>query len=773
MRKRFLSLVLALCMAATLLPAMCISASAADEADIVFDFSKNTVNASDGTTAVLQYDNVNFVTLETVSEKWNAEFTGDGWSAFAYSEGAEYFTSDKTNLSANRTFYQIKNKYMQIGVEKKDEWAAILLPIDATRATYNAVLDISENPAYGKRFDIYFIPAPSVIPETDAEKRDYVNSFLYASGEVDTTYRVSPAQSGDVNSINFEVSTTSSASNYLLIFRSVYSSGTPIWVKTFKLTKQVEPSEYNFDLTACAKSSSPTYGMNSTEPSKAFSAEVTGNGWSAFVFKEDVLSTNSAGTINRTFVQSKGTNLSIEMADANDWVSLLLPVSSGSYDAVLKSGTTTSYFSQGNHELYFIPITESELTACSTDTVKREFVEGKIADRTYYAATTPRAPAGDRPTEFSFEVNMPETADYLVCVIKKTGSGTDSAAKGLHLSSLSLAKQPESVGEAHDSVKLYTYAKDGRGTVSDAVEDATAGVETTVMAAANPGYAFSCWTDASGDFVSDEISYKFTPYTNTVLVAVFREETANEEIGVDFYDANRDYLGFVPVTSGDTFASISESVPTPSMTGLRHIGWGIDKNTEMTDATVIDKRISVVALYEEEAVAISASLTYMTDENAHTTLKNAVYGEEINKTVSGVTKWYRDGRLVAYGDTYQYFVWDPTCITLSKTALLNKRPIVLLDDPANGAYMIEYDEGNGKALEAGLLFGNSADINIGSYYAKAKTKEGKAHGQFAAKPASGANVTDGMQTYVRGYLIYKDSSGTIRVLYTDAVEITE
>ncbi|MBQ2841318.1 MAG: hypothetical protein IJE70_08240 [Oscillospiraceae bacterium] len=731
MRKRFLSLVLALCMAVSLLPAMCVSASAEDEADMVFDFQNNA---------------------------------NKNWETYVYSEGAEYFNSS----GVNRTFYYSSPTFMQVNVSKEGEWVAFKLDI-TSNGEFNAMMyNHTDYPNYFKNFDIYLIPAPQTELTTDAEKREYIWTALNSGSYPAVT------QLNTDSPHSFETTLETGASEYLFVIRRISTSYRLIFTKlTFaEKPEEVAPSEYNFDLTACAKSSSPTYGMNSTEPSKVFSAEVTGNGWSAFVFKEDVLSTNSLGTTNRTFMQTKDTNLIIEMADADDWVSLLLPVSSGSYDAVLKSGTTTSYFSQGNHELYFIPITESELTACSTDTLKREFVEGKIADRTYYAATTPRIPAGDRPTEFSFEVNMPETADYLVCVIKKTGLGSSTSA-ALHLSLLSLTKQPEIVGEAHESVKLYTYAKDGRGTVSGAVEDVTAGVETTVTAAANPGYEFSCWTDASGDFVSDEISYKFTPYTNTVLVAVFKEKTASTEIGVDFYDANRDYLGFVPVTSGDTFASISESVPTPSMTGLRHIGWGIDKNTEMTDATVIDKRISVVALYEDEEVKLSQTLTYMTDENAHKNITSAVYGSEIKQTVSGVTKWYRDGRLVAYGDTYQYFVWDPTGITLSKAKLLSKRPIVLLDDPANGAYMIEYDEGNGTALEAGLIFGTSAEINIGSYYAKAKTKEGKAHGQFAAKPASGANVTDGMQTYVRGYLIYKDSSGTIRVLYTDAVEITE
>ena len=563
--KRFISVLIMLTLIFAILPATLITASAADE--IVFDFTKNTLSKSDGYTTVItrtkDAESGNYVTTGIASKIFNAEFTGDGWSAYAYSEGAY---ADDPTVSTNRTFYQAKNKWMQINIEADNEWVAFRLPI-GEKGTFNGKLSIVNsdgNVSAGNttRVDLYLIPAPAEECSDDASKRDYVNSLLYDEyGNVDTTYRVCERTATYEKVMEFEADIPDASVDYLFVIRRNYNSAAKLMFKTLSLTKQAEKMD--------------------------------------------------------------------------------------------------------------------------------------------------------------------------------------------------------------DSVKLWAYPLTGNGTVSpNGITDVVTGTSTTVTATANEGYIFSHWQNASGDFVSDSSSYTFTPYTNTVLYAVFKDITAEEKIGVDFYDANRDYLGFVEVTAGTRFGDIS--APTPDRIGYTFSGkWGIDENTEITSDTVIDKRISVVAIYDENGKDLNASITVNGEP-----VDALKYGTPISRTAPGVYGWYRDEKLAGYGETYTYYVWDSTAITSSDAEIPEEKPLILLDDPANGAYMIEYDEGNGTALEAGLIFGKTADITVSSCYTKANTSFAKAHGQFTAKPAT-ENVTEGMQNYVRGYLVYRDKENVIRIIYTDATAITE
>ncbi len=55
-------------------------------------------------------------------------------------------------------------------------------------------------------------------------------------------------------------------------------------------------------------------------------------------------------------------------------------------------------------------------------------------------------------------------------------------------------------------------------------------------------------------------------------------------------------------------------------------------------------------------------------------------------------------------------------------------------------------------------FANSGKPTIGSFYAKATEKTGS--GQFTAKP-------NGNETVARGYIIFRDANGSVRVIYAD------
>lgn len=149
MRKRFLSLVLALCMAVSLLAAMCISASAADEADMVFDFG---ARASGSGTLTIPVDG-----SETASETFSADVTGNEWSAFVYSENAETISGSN---STNTTLRQYYNSSMNLNFKNDESWIAFLLPVEEV-GDYDAVFTTDttnkKRMNYGGH-NFYFIP---------------------------------------------------------------------------------------------------------------------------------------------------------------------------------------------------------------------------------------------------------------------------------------------------------------------------------------------------------------------------------------------------------------------------------------------------------------------------------------------------------------------------------------------------------------------------------------------------------------------------------------
>ncbi|MBQ7120332.1 MAG: hypothetical protein IJO09_08970, partial [Oscillospiraceae bacterium] len=282
------------------------------------------------------------------------------------------------------------------------------------------------------------------------------------------------------------------------------------------------------------------------------------------------------------------------------------------------------------------------------------------------------------------------------------------------------------------------------------VADAEAGTKITAEATAAEGYKFAYWKDSAGNVVSESATYSFNAYTNTSIIAVFDNVSEeNTAIGVEFFDGNRDYLGFVETVKGATFDSITNA-PTANLTGYEFKGWSIEDNA------IINGVLRAVALYEEEGNPVSG---VKVNGSAKTDTK---YDDAITETVSGAKAWHRDEKLVGYGESYTYYVWGETEITSSDVEVEEKLPIAVLN-ASNDSYMLEYDSAGYEIVDAGILFGDDTHNTVNACYYKAKVKNIKAHGQFTAKKSVD---TEFPQTSVRGYVMFKDTDGAIRVIYS-------
>ena len=310
-------------------------------------------------------------------------------------------------------------------------------------------------------------------------------------------------------------------------------------------------------------------------------------------------------------------------------------------------------------------------------------------------------------------------------------------------------------GEAvSDTVKVYIGATTGGSVSADKVSantvaDAAAGTKIKASAEAAEGYKFAYWKDSAGNVVSDSEEYSFSAYTNTSIIAVFDNVSEeNTRIGVEFFNGNRDFLGFVETAKGATFESIE--APDVNLTGYTFTGWSIANDA------IINGVLRAVALYEEEGNPVSG---VKVNGSAKTDTK---YDDAISETVEDAKTWYRDNKLVGYGASYTYYVWGETEITSSDVEVEEKLPIAVLNT-SNDAYMLEYDSAGYEIVDAGILFGDDTHNTVNACYYKAKVKNIKAHGQFTAKKSAN---TDYAQTVVRGYVMFKDTDGTIRVIYS-------
>lgn len=292
------------------------------------------------------------------------------------------------------------------------------------------------------------------------------------------------------------------------------------------------------------------------------------------------------------------------------------------------------------------------------------------------------------------------------------------------------------------------------------VENGVRNQEITVTAEDIDGYKFRHWVRGSaenGSWISSDKSFSFNLMTNIYLTAVYTEDKGCKI--VEFFNENGEYY-----TEAEANEEGKVSIPAdPTRTGFKFAKWLLSEDVEFTADTVVTDAITrVVARYEDSGDLYGVKLPDASE-------KDLSYGDKVTLKSEyvdgkGVAKayysyWYRDGKQVAYGPEYTYYVWDDTNITNSTAGV--QTPTVVLDKAkkSGDAYMIEYDAMSKDIIEVGIIFG-SGNHSIESCDSKATSQKTEKHGQFTAKPGkTGGRVA-------RGYLIY-DDNGTFRVVYSD------
>ena len=311
--------------------------------------------------------------------------------------------------------------------------------------------------------------------------------------------------------------------------------------------------------------------------------------------------------------------------------------------------------------------------------------------------------------------------------------------------------EPEdTVQTAPETVAYGTYIN---GSIEVKGTGITRGTDVTVTAPTVDNKVFRHWvlgTAENGVWVSDKATYTFPLMTNTYLTAVYTDAPEEDEKIVEFFNYNGAYLSQATV-DGEGKVTLPAG---PSLTGYVFSRWLLAKDTPVTEATVFTNAITRVV------AELTATGSYTVNGAPYT------YDDKISDSANEEVAWYRDGVLVGYGTTYDYFVWDDVTAITNAPISGAKAPVVVLDDAvkAGKACMIEYDAAGKTIKEVGILFGATDEIDVDSCDSKATSQRKNTHGQFTAKPR-----TDGNASYARGYIIYEDSG--LKVKYTDAISL--
>lgn len=275
------------------------------------------------------------------------------------------------------------------------------------------------------------------------------------------------------------------------------------------------------------------------------------------------------------------------------------------------------------------------------------------------------------------------------------------------------------------------------------IKTAARGNKISLSAEEKEGYTFRAWVRGSADngtWVSADPEYSFTAMTNTMLTAVYTKNSENgDDKVVEYYNENGAYIATQPT---------SEAAPTPEkLVGYNFDAWYVNDETKLDLNTIAETLTRAVAKHTVENTTYTVTYNGKSDEYK--------YNDEITLTASEEVCWLRDGKAVDFGTTYTFYVWDDTTVTTSSG---DNAPKVMLDKAKSSSRMIEYDEGNGDIIEAGIIFGETASITVDSCSEKMISQKNSAHGQFTA-------TSD--YSVARGYIIYKNVNGGLAISYAD------
>lgn len=329
------------------------------------------------------------------------------------------------------------------------------------------------------------------------------------------------------------------------------------------------------------------------------------------------------------------------------------------------------------------------------------------------------------------------------------------------------------------------------GSVTLAGQDVTAGGSKkfaengtyTLVATPNENCTFVGW-QTGNKIVSTDATYTTVAIADITYTPVFAESA--KPVQFTFVDMFNNVISSQSVASG-----ADVKIPqAPTYTGYTFTGWSADEAT-IKAAT---SSMTVYAQYEKDAAATytvttdaDATVAYGSN-SAQGTLADVPYGTQVTVSKAGATAWAIDGKIVAYGDSYTFYVASD--VTVKAASATTQAPVVaaVSANQVAGSYKVEFVATRAMVdgctyLKSGFVYGKNltdADLTLANV-----GKKGSADNSGVVKAAY-ANSTEGSTQFILSYgisaqtgtasakafLTYKDQNGEVKTVYSDVMNHT-
>lgn len=329
------------------------------------------------------------------------------------------------------------------------------------------------------------------------------------------------------------------------------------------------------------------------------------------------------------------------------------------------------------------------------------------------------------------------------------------------------------------------------GSVTLAGQDVTAGGSKkfaengtyTLVATPNENCTFVGW-QTGNKIVSTDATYTTVAIADITYTPVFAESA--KPVQFTFVDMFNNVISSQSVASG-----ADVKIPqAPTYTGYTFTGWSADEAT-IKAAT---SSMTVYAQYEKDAAATytvttdaDATVAYGSN-SAQGTLADVPYGTQVTVSKDGATAWAIDGKIVAYGDSYTFYVASD--VTVKAASATTQAPVVaaVSANQVAGSYKVEFVATRAMVdgctyLKSGFVYGKNltdADLTLANV-----GKKGSADNSGVVKAAY-ANSTEGSTQFILSYglsaqngtasakafLTYKDQKGKVQTVYSDVMNHT-
>lgn len=329
------------------------------------------------------------------------------------------------------------------------------------------------------------------------------------------------------------------------------------------------------------------------------------------------------------------------------------------------------------------------------------------------------------------------------------------------------------------------------GSVTLAGQDVTAGGSKkfaengtyTLVATPNEDCTFVGW-QTGNKIVSTDATYTTVAVADVTYTPVFAESA--KPVQFTFVDMFNNVISSQSVASG-----ADVKIPqAPTYTGYTFTGWSADEAT-IKAAT---SSMTVYAQYEKDAAATytvttdaDATVAYGSN-SAQGTLADVPYGTQVTVSKAGATAWAIDGKIVAYGDSYTFYVASD--VTVKAASATTQAPVVaaVSANQVAGSYKVEFVATRAMVdgctyLKSGFVYGKNladADLTLANV-----GKKGSADNSGVVKAAY-ANSTEGSTQFILSYgisaqtgtasakafLTYKDQNGKVQTVYSDVMNHT-